>query len=52
MIEMQLKELRPRIRVIGVGGAFEIWDPQAALDQDDPDLREIAAFHLDAQDAA
>jgi MraZ protein len=38
--------------VIGVGGAFEIWDAQAALDQSDPDLREIAAFHLDEQDAA
>jgi DNA-binding transcriptional regulator/RsmH inhibitor MraZ len=41
-----------RALVIGVGGAFEIWDAQAALDQADPDLREIAAFHLDAQDAA
>lgn len=38
--------------VIGVGGAFEIWDAQAALDQPDPDLREIAAFHLDEQHAA
>lgn len=38
--------------VIGVGGAFEIWDAQAALDHGDPDLREIAAFHLDAQNAA
>jgi len=38
--------------VIGVGGAFEIWDAQAALDQGDPDLREIAAFHLDDQHAA
>jgi len=38
--------------VIGVGGAFEIWDLHAALDQPDPDLREIAAFHLDEQDAA
>jgi DNA-binding transcriptional regulator/RsmH inhibitor MraZ len=38
--------------VIGVGGAFEIWDAQAALDQGDPDLREIAAFHLDEQHAA
>jgi len=41
-----------RALLIGVGGAFEIWDAQAALVQDDPDLREIAAFHLDAQDAA
>ena len=38
--------------VIGVGGAFEIWDAEAALGQGDPDLREIAAFHLDAQHAA
>jgi MraZ protein len=38
--------------VIGVGGAFEIWDAQAALGQADPDLREIAAFHLDEQYAA
>jgi DNA-binding transcriptional regulator/RsmH inhibitor MraZ len=38
--------------VIGVGGAFEIWDAQAARDESDPDLREIAAFHLDEQHAA
>jgi len=38
--------------LIGVGGAFEIWDAQAAFDQPDPDLREIAAFHLDEQYAA
>ena len=38
--------------VIGVGGAFEIWDAQAALDQPDPDLREIAAYYLEARDAA
>ena len=38
--------------VIGVGGAFEIWDARAALDHSDPDLREIVAFHLDEQDAA
>jgi DNA-binding transcriptional regulator/RsmH inhibitor MraZ len=38
--------------VVGVGGAFEIWDAQAAFDQPDPDLREIAAFHLDEQHAA
>jgi len=38
--------------VIGVGCAFEIWDAQAAFDQPDPDLREIAAFHLDEQHAA
>lgn len=38
--------------LIGVGGAFEIWDAQAALEQSDPDLREIAAYHLDEQNAA
>ena len=38
--------------VIGVGGPFEIWDAEAALNQGDPDLREIAAFHLDEQHAA
>jgi MraZ protein len=38
--------------VLGVGGAFEIWDAQAALEHQDPDLREIAAFHLDEQYAA
>jgi MraZ protein len=38
--------------LVGVGGAFEIWDAQAALDHADPDLREIAAFHLDVQYAA
>ena len=38
--------------VIGVGGAFEIWGAEAALDQGDPDLRELAAFHLDEQHAA
>lgn len=38
--------------IIGVGGAFEIWDAQAALAHPDPDLRELAAFHLDEQDAA
>ena len=41
-----------RALVIGVGGAFEIWDVQTALDQGDPDLREIAAIHLDDQHAA
>lgn len=38
--------------VIGTGGAFEIWSPQLALESDDPDLRELAAFHLDYQQAA
>ena len=38
--------------IVGVGGAFEIWDAQAAFDQPDPDLHEIAAYHLEAQQAA
>lgn len=38
--------------VIGTGGAFEIWNPQQALDAGDPDLRELAAFHLDFRNAA
>ena len=38
--------------VIGVGGTFEIWGAEAALEQGDPDLREIAAYHLDEQHAA
>ena len=38
--------------VIGVGGHLRIWNAQAALDQGDPDLREIAAFHLAHQNAA
>ena len=38
--------------LVGIGGTFEIWDAQAALAQGDPDLRELAAFHLDSQLAA
>jgi MraZ protein len=38
--------------VIGTGGAFEIWNPQQALDAGDPDLSELAAFHLDFRNAA
>jgi DNA-binding transcriptional regulator/RsmH inhibitor MraZ len=38
--------------VIGTGGAFEIWNPQQALDAGDPDLSELAAFHLDFRTAA
>jgi DNA-binding transcriptional regulator/RsmH inhibitor MraZ len=38
--------------VVGTGGAFEIWSPQAALDSGDPALRELAAFHLDLPIAA
>jgi MraZ protein len=38
--------------VIGTGGAFEIWNAQSALASGDPDLSELAAFHLDYQQAA
>ena len=38
--------------VIGTGGAFEIWNAQLALESSDPDLNELAAFHLDYQMAA
>jgi MraZ protein len=38
--------------VIGTGGAFEIWNAQRALESGDPDLSELAAFHLDYQQAA
>jgi MraZ protein len=38
--------------VIGTGGAFEIWNPQRALEAGDPDLSELAAFHLDFRNAA
>lgn len=38
--------------LIGLGGTFEIWNPQRAVESDDPDLRELAAFHLESQLAA
>jgi len=38
--------------VIGTGGAFEIWNAQSALESSDPDLSELAAFHLEFQMAA
>ncbi|MGZ8346021.1 MAG: hypothetical protein ACXWUP_02790 [Allosphingosinicella sp.] len=38
--------------IIGAGGTFEIWDPQVALERGDADLRELAAFHLEFQQAA
>lgn len=38
--------------VVGTGQAFEIWDAEVARDSDDPAIRELAAFHLDFQDAA
>jgi MraZ protein len=38
--------------VIGTGGAFEIWNVQRALESSDPDLSELAAFHLEYRQAA
>ena len=51
---MMLRRARiaERALVIGTGGAFEVWNPEVARDGDDPDLAELAAFHLDAQEAA
>lgn len=40
-----------RALLIGTGAAFEIWDADAALTGDDPDLAEIARFY-DLQHAA
>ncbi|HYI63865.1 MAG TPA: hypothetical protein VEW71_03155 [Allosphingosinicella sp.] len=38
--------------IIGAGGAFEIWSVRRALESGDPDLSELAAFHLEFQQAA
>lgn len=38
--------------IVGAGGTFEIWNPQTALAHHDPEIRELAAFHLDVQNAA
>jgi MraZ protein len=35
---------------VGTGGAFEIWNPAVALETGDPDLREMADYHLHLQD--
>ena len=32
---------------VGVGGTVEIWNPRVALEQGDPDLRDIAAWRLE-----
>lgn len=34
---------------VGTGGAFEIWNPAVALETSDPDLREMADYHLHLQ---
>ena len=31
---------------VGTGGAFEIWNPELALEADDPDLRQMAEYRL------
>ncbi len=37
---------------VGVGGTFEIWNPQVALKSDDAELRELAAYRLEERGAA
>jgi len=37
---------------IGVGGTFEIWNPQLALTSGDADLAELAAFRLEERGSA
>lgn len=38
--------------VLGTGEVFEIWSPGVALESDDPGLADLAAFHLEVQQAA
>lgn len=40
------------VLIVAAGAAFDIWDPQRALARGDPDLRELAAWHLEVQQAA
>lgn len=37
---------------IGVGGTFEIWNPQLALQSGDADLAELAAYRLEERGSA
>jgi MraZ protein len=37
---------------IGVGGTFEIWNPQLALKSGDADLKELAAYRLEERGIA
>ena len=37
---------------VGVGGTFEIWNPQLALESGDADLRELAAYRLEERGVA
>jgi MraZ protein len=32
---------------VGVGGTFEIWNPQLALESGDEDLQALAAYRLE-----
>ena len=38
--------------LVGTGGSFEIWAPELALASGEPDLAEIAAWHLQSQHTA
>lgn len=44
--------LGQRALLVGAGATFELWDPQRALDRGEPDLRELASFHLQFSQAA
>ncbi|MDB5720056.1 MAG: hypothetical protein JWP15_674 [Alphaproteobacteria bacterium] len=37
---------------VGIGGTFEIWDAELALHEGGSDLRELAAWHLELNQAA
>jgi len=61
-IEAGIVQLSPLMRrraglgglalVVGAGATFEIWDAEAARISEDPDLAELANFHLEFQSAA
>jgi MraZ protein len=36
---------------VGAGDTFEIWEPRTALESGDEELRELAAYHLEARGA-
>jgi len=38
--------------VVGTGETFEIWNPHLALDSGDPDLADLAGFHLEFAQAS
>ena len=40
-----------RALFVGTGDCFEIWSPELALQSDDPQFRDLAAFHLGTHDA-